>query len=223
MDKILIGLVAPKQSGKDTIADYLCMKYSFKKYNFADPLKEGIGKIFGFTNEQLYGDDKEVIDPFWGVSPREVLQKVGTELFQYELPRVMDEFKDMGRTFWVKCFERWYINELNNFNSKKLKWSDFVTKNKDLSPSHLDSKKPYSKVVISDIRFLHEALKVKEFNGILIKVNRDVDTDHYSNHLSETEYLKINCDYVIENKQDKEHLFNEIDTLMTSISELQHI
>ena len=63
MEKILIGLVAPKRSGKDTAADYLCQKYHFKKYNFADPLKEGIGKMFGFSHDQLYGKDKEVTDP----------------------------------------------------------------------------------------------------------------------------------------------------------------
>ena len=84
MEKILIGLVAPKRSGKDTAANYLCSAYGFKKYNFADPLKKGVSEIFGLTYDQLNGDDKEKIDPFWGVTPRELFQKIGTELFQYE-------------------------------------------------------------------------------------------------------------------------------------------
>lgn len=218
MEKLLIGLVAPKQSGKDTAADYLCKKYHFKKYNFADPLKEGIGKMFGFSHDQLYGKDKEVVDLFWGVTPREVLQKMGTEIFQYEVPKAIKELEPIGRSFWVKCFEKWYINELNSFYKKRSFWSTnvFEAMVKDLPYSFLNEIRPHIRVVISDIRFLHESNKIKELGGILIKINRKTKNNEYSEHCSELECRDIECDYLIDNDGDIFDLYNQIDTLMVN-------
>ena len=56
---MIIGLSGKKGSGKDTIAEYLCVQYGFINYGFGDPIKE-IGRImFDFTDEQLYGNKKE--------------------------------------------------------------------------------------------------------------------------------------------------------------------
>ena len=216
MEKILIGLVAHKQSGKDTIADYLCKNYYFKKYNFADPLKEGMSKIFGFNHEQLYGNKKEVIDPFWGVSPREVLQKMGTEIFQYEVPKAIPELDSVGRLFWVKCFEKWYKEEMNHYETIKSKWSNsvFDAMLKELPYSFLESVRPHSRVVISDIRFHHESNKIKELGGILIRVNRDTKENVYSQHTSELECQEIVCDYEIQNDSNVYDLYKQIDSFM---------
>ena len=108
--KKLIGIIGKKQSGKDTIADYLVQNKGFIKYSYAFPLKNGAMEIFGFTKEQVYGDLKEVVDPEWGVTPRKVLQIMGTELFQYDLQRHIPEFANIGRTIWVKRFSQWYKN-----------------------------------------------------------------------------------------------------------------
>jgi len=216
MKHILIGLVAPKQSGKDTAADYLCSNYNFKKYNFADPLKEAMGKIFGFTHEQLYGNEKEKIDPFWGITPREILQKMGTEIFQYEVPKVIKELEPVGRSFWVKCFEKWYTNELENSkkeNTNKI-INVFEVPMKVLPYSFLNECKSNTKVVISDIRFLHESNKVKELGGTLIKINRDTEHNEYSEHPSELEYKEIKCDYEINNNGNIGELYKEIDLIM---------
>ena len=69
-----------------------------KLFNFADPLKNAIGEIFGFSYEQLHGKEKEIVDPFWGVTPRELFQKIGTELFQYHLPNEVEKMKELGIT-----------------------------------------------------------------------------------------------------------------------------
>lgn len=216
MDNILIGLVAPKRSGKDTAANYLCSSYGFKKYNFADPLKRGIGEIFGLTYNQLDGDEKEIIDPFWGVTPRELLQKIGTELFQFELPKVVDQFKDFDRTFWVKCFEKWYTEKEKLFNQNKTTWSNSVFDNmiKGLPHDFLYKNNPSLKIVVSDIRFLHEAKKIKDLNGLLIKINRNNKQNEYSSHKSEIEFNEIKCDYTIENDGDILNLHKKIDTLI---------
>lgn len=82
MSKLIIGLMGSARSGKDTIADYLVSNYGFQKIAFADSLKEACRNIFGFSFDQLHGNKKEEIDPFWGKSAREVLQFVGTDLFR---------------------------------------------------------------------------------------------------------------------------------------------
>jgi hypothetical protein len=87
----LIGLGHRKHSGKDTVADYLIKKHApnAEKVSWADALKEGVGRrIFGFNDRQLYGDLKEVVDPRWGKTPREVLQYVGTDLFRAWIPDI---------------------------------------------------------------------------------------------------------------------------------------
>jgi len=57
-------------SGKDVIADYLVSNYGYTKMSIATPLKEACRSIFQFNDDQLYGDLKNVIDHFWGLTPR---------------------------------------------------------------------------------------------------------------------------------------------------------
>jgi hypothetical protein len=45
-------------------------------------LKRACAAIFGFTDEQLNGALKEVPDVRWGVSPRQVMQRFGTDLMR---------------------------------------------------------------------------------------------------------------------------------------------
>lgn len=78
-----IALTGLKQSGKDTTAKYLIKEYGFERYAIADPLKEVCRVAFNFTQDQLYGDLKEIPDPRWNnITPRKVFQVVGTEMFQ---------------------------------------------------------------------------------------------------------------------------------------------
>lgn len=76
---MIIGLGYKAKSGKDTLADYLCNAHGFRKGSFAESLKRAAHEIFGFTDAQLYGDQKELIDPNWKITPRSALQRLGTE------------------------------------------------------------------------------------------------------------------------------------------------
>jgi hypothetical protein len=76
---ILISLGHKARAGKDVTADYLVGWFGFKKLSFATPLKKAAKEIYGFTDAQLYGPEKELVDPFWGETPREILQKMGTD------------------------------------------------------------------------------------------------------------------------------------------------
>ena len=74
----LIGIAAPARSGKDTVADILAEK-DYLKYSFAGPLKEGIISMFGLTSEHVDGGLKEEVLPWLGVSPRYLMQTLGTD------------------------------------------------------------------------------------------------------------------------------------------------
>jgi len=90
---VLIGLIGLKQSGKDTFADYLVDKHHFKKLAFAEPVKKICQVMFLLTEEQLNDPhQKEVVDGRWGLSPRQMMQKVGTDM-------VRQTWDD---DFWVK-------------------------------------------------------------------------------------------------------------------------
>ena len=107
---MIIGICGKKRCGKDTIADILVNTYNFTKYAFGDPIKEIARIIFNFDEEQLYGDNKELIDERWGVSPRQFFQKFGTDYGQFyfnkQFPNIL---KDKPRTLWVQVFHQWYL------------------------------------------------------------------------------------------------------------------
>lgn len=92
----LVGITGYKRHGKDTVGDYLVNFHGYRKIAFADSLKTALSAIFKFNHEQLYGDLKETVDPFWNITPREAMQTIGTDLMR-------NQFRD---DIWVKCLER---------------------------------------------------------------------------------------------------------------------
>lgn len=89
----LIGLTGKARAGKDTIANHLWLDHLYVKLSFAHPLKTAVGTIFGLTREQTWEDElKEVVVPYWGLTPRQMLQKMGTEAIR----------NTFGGDVWVK-------------------------------------------------------------------------------------------------------------------------
>ena len=93
---MIIGLGHRARVGKDTIGEYLEDRKGWYRTCFAASLKEAAKIIFGWTDEHVYGKLKEVVDPFWGFSPREALQKLGTDACRNHI----------HRDIWVKSVER---------------------------------------------------------------------------------------------------------------------
>lgn len=106
----LIGFTGKKRVGKDASGEYLCEQYGFKRMAFADPLKTVCGIMFGLTDEQLYGSLKETIDVRYNYTPRQILQKVGTDIVR---DRFRETFPLMGDSsqFWIECFKRHYVEQ----------------------------------------------------------------------------------------------------------------
>lgn len=101
----IIGITGKLHSGKDTVAEYLVENLpKAVKRSFADALKEIGMNVFGFSMEQMYDQkEKEVVDPFWGVSGRKWCQDFGT---------ILRECYDVN--VWVRIMEKYVCNHQND-------------------------------------------------------------------------------------------------------------
>ena len=104
----IVGFCGLAGSGKGTAGDILVEKHGYTKLSFADSLKDAVSVIFGWDRSLLEGDTlesrtfRETVDEFWSkkfghkITPRIVLQEVGTYLFR-------DHYLD---TIWIDSLER---------------------------------------------------------------------------------------------------------------------
>ena len=186
--KRLLGVIGLKNSGKDTVGDYLVSQFGFTKYAFAHPVKQVCKTIFSLSDEQLENRVlKEKKDPRWGISPREMFQRVGTDFGQFTIFKIFPELKEKlsYRELWVKIFEQWY-NENSNLD-----------------------------IVVTDVRFKHEAKKIKEMGGQIIKINRKLgENDSHISEMELNEISKEHIDYEIDNNYKLVDLYSQIDTLI---------
>lgn len=92
----LVGIYGYARSGKDTIGEHLTKNFKYRRYAFADPLKEAASIAFGIPLDHFYNPEyKETINEFWGFSPRYIAQVFGTECMR-------QQFRD---DFWIKRAE----------------------------------------------------------------------------------------------------------------------
>ena len=77
-EPMVIGFAGKARSGKDTAAKYICDTFNCLHYSFAKPIKESIKIMFQLTDEQER--NKEVAIEPWGISPRIMYQRIGTEV-----------------------------------------------------------------------------------------------------------------------------------------------
>ena len=77
-EPMLIGISGKAGAGKDTLGKFLCEQYRCLHYYFAKPLKEGAKVMFNLSDEQIENKE-QTIEP-WGMSPRKIYQRLGTEV-----------------------------------------------------------------------------------------------------------------------------------------------
>lgn len=183
---MLIGLLGEKYTGKDTSADYLVNNYGFVKDHHAKPLKDAAKVLFNFSDEQVNGSLKEVVDPRWGITPRQAMQFIGS-LFRNN---INDLIPGIQSNFWVNLLHMRIDKQLEEYMGE------------DLS------------TVVADVRFQNEVDEIKRKGGIVIKLIRDTNvvTDR---HESEAGIVNITgFDYIIYNNGAKEELYAQLDAIM---------
>ena len=89
MTKLIVGINGLAQHGKNTTADFLrdyldALGYSCELIAFADPIKELCKYVFGISEEDLNtsAGKKRVQPTAYGLTSRQVMQKMGTESFR---------------------------------------------------------------------------------------------------------------------------------------------
>lgn len=205
MSKI-IGISGFISSGKDTIANFLIEKHAFRRDSFAGTLKDAVAAVFGWDREMLEGATKEAreareqIDQWWAerlgmpnLSPRRVLQEWGTEVCR-------NGFHD---DIWIASLE----NKLRHTKDK---------------------------IVISDVRFPNEFKMIKNLGGQCIRVKRGIEPEWYhialrantgdkvaqaqlqerGIHASESAWVGLPFDKVIENNGSLEDLYLNVEMLI---------
>lgn len=93
----VVAICGRSGAGKDAGAARL-VGMGFTSMKFAAPLKDAVSTLFGLTAEQVHGATRDVVDPRHGRTPREILQFVGTEMFQHKLQELCP---GCGRRFWA--------------------------------------------------------------------------------------------------------------------------
>lgn len=197
MQPIIIAVCGKRRSGKDAIASYLCGRHGFVNMKFAKYLKGMLREAFGFSDEQLEGGEKDQVHPVYGVTPRRLMQYMGTEVMQFGIQTVLP---GIGRSFWA-------LRLVQDMNAH-------ITK--------LASDELQPKVVISDMRFMHEFDVIRAecaergYKFLAVTVTRNVpltggDSDA---HASEREWAEIPCDFQIHNEGTLDALYQTVDAVL---------
>lgn len=165
----LIAISGKRGSGKDTLANAL-VKRGYTKISFALVLKAHVRDFFGWTVMHTDGDLKEVIDPEFNVTPRQVMIQVG------QFYRAFDPL------FWVKkAFDnlpadgRFVLSDLrfrNEANFLVSKGATIVRLNRrkdlniykgeinDVSETDLDNYEQFTHIVPEDLNLVLEDLEI---------------------------------------------------------------
>lgn len=200
---MLIGLSGQSGAGKDTVADLLKTKRSFIKLSLADPLKRVCSDVFKFTHDQLWGPSESrntpderypTKDGF--LTPRVALQTLGTE---------------WGRNLYEDVWIDYGIRNALKIINEEI-WT--YTPELGLSPKAIFAEKPEG-VVIPDVRFKNEMVKIRQAGGYLVRVRRPgfEGNTGIQGHKSESEQKDIpdtDFDVIIENDSTTKELFMRV-------------
>lgn len=183
-----IGLLGKMGSGKTTCAEYITKNYNYEEVFFAKALKDIIQYMFQFSDEQLYGSEKQIIDSHWKISPRQAMQFIGTELFRNQMDKLIP---GLGEDFWVRVLEK-RLNKNKNYVFSDCRMQNEVDFIKDRKPS----------IIVKIIR---------------PDRSEDIDNTKNHITETGIENV-TGYDYVIINDGTKEDLYKKLDELINSIT-----
>jgi len=186
LPKIII-LSGAKRCGKDTFAKYLTENYGYHHHKITEKLKEIIKILFDLNDLDLE-ENKEEVNEVWGATPRKMMQFIGTEIFQYKIQEIVP---NINKKFWIKSL----FNETLKDN--------------------LNNKEDY-RIVISDLRFIHEWEEINKMNlsNIHIRITNNKLNYKKDTHISENELYKIPYNYEIKNNSDINDFHHSIKNLI---------
>ena len=155
----IIGLSGKKKCGKSYVATYIENMFPVcKRISFADKLKTVVTELFSLEDECYDPDKKEIVLEQWGVTPRTLMQKIGTEMFRNTLQEVIPDISMPYNSIWVTNVHNQIIS---------------------LNPKYVDC------VIIDDVRFPDEYDCIRNLGGKVIEIIRPFTPTDMDSHASE--------------------------------------
>jgi ABC-type dipeptide/oligopeptide/nickel transport system ATPase component len=166
----IIGLVGYKGSGKTTACNIIKKHLDdVVQINFKDALIEEIKQNFPDLLEAIR-ENQEILEYDYGTLKFVSLD----DLFTTKPPLVRTLLQNYGTNVRRADDPGYWVRE----------WDNSVWPKRDKN------------VLTDDVRFYNEAEMIKEYGGILIRLER-TDLEQTDTHQSETEQKEIECDYTI--------------------------
>jgi len=132
------------------------------------------------------------------ISVREFLQKIGTECMR----------NNLHPNTWINALWVDYKKEIFEY--------DVTTRS-----AYIRRKEKYPRWCITDVRFKNEAQSIRDRNGIIIKLTKNLDSK--DKHQSEKEIEEIKEDYIIDNKNKTiEETLKDVKKLLIKLKIIQN-
>lgn len=156
---MFLGLTGRKRSGKNTVAKILQESYPgvFTEVAFADPIKEAAAEWFDLQHP-LPDALREVTDPRWGLSPRQIWQRLGTEVGRSVHP-------DVWLRLGIRRAEAKLEGRIRNVRTSETAAQGTTRKNSFIFDHP-------QVVIFTDVRFENEAIAIREHGGLIWRVVR---------------------------------------------------
>jgi len=205
---MIIAITGVKRAGKDTAADYLIRTYinhaehlqpdtrknlAFTRYAFAFPLKTALRDLYGWELDIWESKAKDEVDEYWGISPRQAAQMLGTEWSQMLSETFPQYEKITQQRFLVKRF----LQEAEDH--------------------------PENNYIITDLRFQYEVDALCEHARntstivTFLRIQRPEVEQDISLHKSEQEVLSLDVDAMIINDGTLQELYDNLDIFANSL------
>ena len=216
---MIVGITGLARSGKTTAAEFLVKNHNFVSVSLADPMKRALMEWFDWTEDQLWGEGKDVPDERYcrgalRLRSRQVLEEpevLPEDVPQYLTPR--HALQQLGTEFGRTCFaDVWAAYALRV--AKQLLSDDSVMylQTEGVIPRVEQTSEGewrrddaptgrYKGVVIPDVRFENEADVIFKNGGDVWRIVRPEAglEGAAAQHSSETEQARILCAYTMNN------------------------
>jgi hypothetical protein len=171
---MIIGLGYKARSGKDTVASYLCCDHGFTSVAFAGNLKEAARVIFGLSQDQLYGHLKDVLDPYWNDTPRNILQRLGTECLRNGYRKDV-WVMSLGRKILAEPNRNWVVSDVRFFNEAESirQWGGYLVQVSRANAPVIETAQHQSEIEMDKYDGWHYHLKN---DGSLEDLDKSVET-----------------------------------------------
>lgn len=207
---MLIGVTGYAQHGKDSIARFLVEEYGFTQMSFAAPLKQLALLVNPYVGYESFDSDRSLER---AIRLAEVVEVLGWDDAKTELKEVRRVLQQLGTRarevlgpdVWVSAFRKTALDE------GLARW----TADDEYDSYRLDFVKD---VVVSDVRFLNEALMIRGQAGLLWRVDRTgFDNGLGTDHPSEAAVATLPVDTVIVNDGTLADLRGEVAGYMAKL------